>query len=318
MQRRVANFLDDTDFDELGSSQYEYDIEGQEQAEKLINSMYHCPTVTVLDVPDTKSYIEQTQSNDVTDSITDELICRAYTAAKQALNVSDRIMSNSLNMSISHYRNLLNTKPQFAMAVQCGIMDGQQERYDDLTQSLYKLATGRFIVEEVKTESQDVINALGNKIGTATKTTTTRKRVPPDAKTAQKLLARMDPSWKQDAKEVDVNIKLAQELKVTEDVTMAVDPTTLPPNILEYLITSNTKGIEGEKVVGGYSDAVLSAVDEQSSLHKTLKQLNEELSEILPEKQEDTVVDKETLDALTKPKKKRGRPKKTSAKGVIK
>lgn len=286
------------------------DLTEGEQAEKLINTMYQCPTTSLMDVPESHNYVQRIDDEDVNDPVTDELLCRAYTASRQALNVTDKIMSRSLGMTVKRYRKLIQSDPKFAMAVQSGIMDGQQERYDDLTQSLYKLATGRFIVEEVKTESQDVINALGNKIGTATKTTTIRKRVPPDAKTAQKLLSRMDPSWKQDSQEVDVNIKIARELKVTEDVTMSVDPTTLPPDILEYLITSNTRGITGSDVVGGSVDKYIDVMDEQTEIHRSLKSINNELLNKLPAKDDDIVVSKDTYNAIVNPKKKRGRPKK--------
>lgn len=308
MPRRIYNIDDIEDDLDVVS---ELDLTEKEQTDKLIDSMYYNPKLSVFDVPDTISYVEQAKCDDVTDSITDELLCRAYTAAKQAINVSDRIMSNSLGLTKSKYRKLLESEPKFAMAVQCGIMDGQQEMYDDLTKSMYNLATGRIVCEEVKTETQDVVNTLGKVIGTSTKTTVVRKKLPPDSKVAFRLLSRLDPSWKQDSKEVDVNIQLAQELKVTEDVNMSIDPTKLPPEILDYLITSQTKGLNGNDKVGGNVEVVLDNMEIQSKIHTTLKDLNNEVLSKLPI-QEDVVVDKETMDAITKPKKKRGRPKKSS------
>ena len=330
MSEHVKSWLQNMDND---TDRDEYYQTAQEQAEQLVKAMYSCPKRSILDIPETRPYTEIYQEEaqkkqDKTDTqnepvkprkpaklpeITDDLLCRVYVSAKEVLNVSDQVMSRRLDLTVTQYKKLLQN-PRFAMAVQCGILDGRQEMYDDLTTSLYKLATGRFVVEEIKTETQDVVTMDGTKVGTNTKTSVVRRRVPPDAKLAQRLLSRIDPSWKQTDTDIDKNIQIAKDLKVTEDVTMSIDATKLPPDMLRYLIASNVNGIEGRDRVGGTVDKVLEIIPEQQELQKSLHEVNDSLQDaVVPTKERynDTVVTPEQLDKVKHPR--RGRPKKSES-----
>lgn len=309
MPNKIQSFLNHIE-DDLDKSEEPVQT-AQTQAEELVKSMYSYPKQSILDVSDNRKYTQVYLEKGKIPEVTDELLCRAYICAKESLNVSDRIMSSKLNIGIRQYQKLLDN-PKFAMAVQCGILDGRQEIYDDLTTNLYKLATGRFVVEEISTETTDIVTMDGIKVGQNTKTTVKRRRVPPDAKIAQRLLSRIDPSWKQTEEEIDNNLQIAKDLKVTEDVTMAVDPTKLPPDILRYLISSNTRNIDNINRVGGTVDNIMESMPEQEQIHKSLKDINSSLLSTLPDNtlHKDSVVTPEQLDVIIHPKKKRGRPKK--------
>ena len=156
---------------------------------------------------------------------------QAYTAAKKARTNSRICIAQLMGMDYSQFQYYMKTYPEFAQAVQLGIIDGKDELKEMLVSSLYKKAVGTQVTE-VK---EEVVPATDDR-EEYRKTTTTTKELPPDSQAILSILRQIDPSWNETK---NINVDANPELEfVTPDKTISVDLKTLPPNMLRQLLDS--------------------------------------------------------------------------------
>ena len=176
------------------------------------------------------------------DSYGDGFLARAYLAAKTSTTGSTASIRDALGLDTLTYQYYMDTDPDFAVAVNMGLMDSRKEKMMSLESALMLKATG-MIVEEKKIEETGAVDDDGNTVNTIRKVTKTEKQIPPDTQAILALLQRIDPSYNPKAT-LDVNIN--NNINVTEDVTINVDYRELSTSALKELLASSKKDVNNE------------------------------------------------------------------------
>ena len=164
---------------------------------------------------------------------------QAYAAAKTSKTNSRIGIAQAMGIDYTQFQYYMKTYPEFADAIQVGLIDGKEERKENLVSSLYRKAMGTTVIET----KEEIVPATVDR-EEYKKITTTTKELPPDAQAIITLLRQQDPSWNETK---NVNVEANPELEfVTPDKTISVDLKTMPPELLRQFLNS-------EQTTGGSS-----------------------------------------------------------------
>lgn len=194
------------------------------------------------------------------------LAAQAYLEARSSPTGTYSSIRKALKLDKLTFQYYMNKYPDFVAAVKMGIIDGRQERLNDLEGTLLARALG-VEIEEERVEESGAVDEDGNLKGMFRKVVRTKKQIPPDASAALEILRKIDPSWNPKSS-IDVNF--VDRMNVTEDININVDLRTLSPAALREILESNKQPVNTEinKTPGGESVRFLHETPEKAAKRK--------------------------------------------------